>query len=1195
MPEIANLVVKYSADTKDAEAGAGRVNSAIGTFGKTAALVGAAAGVAVGGFLLNGIRAAANFEQGMSGVAASLGGVGTAGGITEAQFKALNDEALRIGQTTSVGATDAALAMDLLAKAGVSTEDIINGTAQAVVNVSEATGESINQSASSLGSLSNLFAATGISGAEMADVIVNAMNSSDATLSEFQTGIANLAPVISGTGMEFDEAAGLVSFFNSQGMAAAKVGSSLTSAYMNLVNPTNDMAAAQQALGISVYDSQGAFVGFPAILDQVRTATEGMTDQQRDAWITQLFGAEALDVVTMALESQEGALEDHIGTMNESGAAATAAATRMDNLKGDLEGLRGAFETLSIKVGGAFTPALRTATQALTRFLTGAMDFVSELKLMYDTGNVFTEQWIKKFPGWAQPVVRAIVGMHEAFQDVIDAFQDLRRGDFAGFFAELREAATGFLSTLRDLGTVALNWVLDTGIPTITGWIVDHAGDVWNGIKSLAGWAWDGIADVGLWSLNVGVPSVVGAITGIAGRLGDWLRSYIYGGGIVGDGTGGPEPGPGGGIVVEIAQIALNVLDAIANIQSADVVAKIQEEINSLLVGVDFAVDGIKLVIGAITGENVSATGDIPGAIQTFIDNTKKEYRKTVDLLLTINTIFGGGGGGGGGGIPTPSNPFGGGGDGTGRVQEWVDAHFPDKVYKTISAIMNYELTNVPGDLVSLKNEIVEHLNGITILAADLVDMGASAAGATTGAIADGIKGMVGFAANIKGRLVQEFNEAVPTLQDLSGMGAKLASATKDAIVNGIKGMVGFAADIKARLIQELNEARPSAGDLGDWAASFGGAIKDAILGWLPGKISKEDILSILPFGSWGEKGKAATPRSGPDAATGRNDMSALGGSLTSLRAQVDAAVGAITVSLGRVGTTFQTTASLVNASTTQMAAMVRTQFTVMQAATTAAVTVLTTQVRAQFTAMQAAVMASMAQMQAQSMAAWAAITAQGVASVNQLRGAVQSGMQAMAAAGQSAMAQFASAVQSGFQQAAAAAQAGVAAIRGAVNSIGSLYGQGYSIGASFGQGVAAGLYAMLGAVQAAASAIVAAAAQAAAAAGRISSPSRLMRDEIGVPLAQGVIVGMESQRRDIANTFASLLPANARTGMGFSPGIGASAYGGRGNPAPVQHVTIITLEPGRWQEVLRKADNGNRAYQQQQPRSREIALGTSR
>lgn len=1192
MPEIANLVVKYSADTKDAEAGAGRVNSAIGTFGKTAALVGAAAGVAVGGFLLNGIRAAANFEQGMSGVAASLGGVGTAGGITEAQFKALNDEALRIGQTTSVGATDAALAMDLLAKAGVSTEDIINGTAQAVVNVSEATGESINQSASSLGSLSNLFAATGISGAEMADVIVNAMNSSDATLSEFQTGIANLAPVISGTGMEFDEAAGLVSFFNSQGMAAAKVGSSLTSAYMNLVNPTNDMAAAQQALGISVYDSQGAFVGFPAILDQVRTATEGMTDQQRDAWITQLFGAEALDVVTMALESQEGALEDHIGTMNESGAAATAAATRMDNLKGDLEGLRGAFETLSIKVGGAFTPALRTATQALTRFLTGAMDFVSELKLMYDTGNVFTEQWIKKFPGWAQPVVRAIVGMHEAFQDVIDAFQDLRRGDFAGFFAELREAATGFLSTLRDLGTVALNWVLDTGIPTITGWIVDHAGDVWNGIKSLAGWAWDGIADVGLWSLNVGVPSVVGAITGIAGRLGDWLRSYIYGGGIVGDGTGGPEPGPGGGIVVEIAQIALNVLDAIANIQSADVVAKIQEEINSLLVGVDFAVDGIKLVIGAITGENVSATGDIPGAIQTFIDNTKKEYRKTVDLLLTINTIFGGGGGGGGGGIPTPSNPFGGGGDGTGRVQEWVDAHFPDKVYKTISAIMNYELTNVPGDLVSLKNEIVEHLNGITILAADLVDMGASAAGATTGAIADGIKGMVGFAANIKGRLVQEFNEAVPTLQDLSGMGAKLASATKDAIVNGIKGMVGFAAGLKERIVAEFNEMGITAADV----AAVGTAVADAVWEAIKSAATDWDWKSLIPDKLerfFGGDNKKVAPRGDP--ATGRNDMSALGGSLTSLRAQVDAAVGAITVSLGRVGTTFQTTASLVNASTTQMAAMVRTQFTVMQAATTAAVTVLTTQVRAQFTAMQAAVMASMAQMQAQSMAAWAAITAQGVASVNQLRGAVQSGMQAMAAAGQSAMAQFASAVQSGFQQAAAAAQAGVAAIRGAVNSIGSLYGQGYSIGASFGQGVAAGLYAMLGAVQAAASAIVAAAAQAAAAAGRISSPSRLMRDEIGVPLAQGVIVGMESQRRDIANTFASLLPANARTGMGFSPGIGASAYGGRGNPAPVQHVTIITLEPGRWQEVLRKADNGNRAYQQQQPRSREIALGTSR
>ena len=1098
MAEIANLVVRYSADTKDAEAGASRVNSGISNVAKAGAALAIAGGALLGGFFAKSIMGAANFEQGMSGVAASLGGVDTAAGITSAQFQALSEEALRIGETTSVGATDAAMAMELLAKAGVDTESIINGTAQAVINVSEATGESVNQSASSLGSLSNLFAATGISGAEMADVIVTAMNASDATLSEFQTGIANLAPVIAGTGMEFDEAAGLISFFNAQGMAAAKVGSSLTSAYMNLINPMTDMTEAQQQMGLAVYDTAGNFRGLPAILDDVRTYTEGMDDAARDAFLTQLFGAEALDVVTMALEGQEGALEDHIDAMDESGAAATAAATRMDNLKGDVEQLKGAFETLSIRVGSVFLPMLRNVVQGLTAGMEAVGNFAESVIDLMDNGlnpvaAVFAAigQAIASIggentPGPLATLARGFrdlsvlsIGLGEALGDVVDAFQDVIRGDFAGAWREVAEAANTAWSAISNIGSIAIDWVL-----------------------------------------NVGAPAFASTVADLAGQARDWIRGQIEG---------------ESGLLVDIAQVAINVLDAVANLTMADVTGQIQKEIDSLLEGVSFLVGGVKLVIGAITGENVSATGDIPGAIQTFVTNTKKEYDKLIDIVVEANLRFGGvsfgGEGDGGGGGGTSTGPI-----GDPRIQQMVDGFLPRSIQRKLGIILSYEITNIPGDVVALFDRIKSALG----------DIGTAASMAGTA--------LSGFARSAANTLSSIGDKVSGYLSPISTAFDAIATASGNAYA-----LITFFVDTGTEKLNGWGETAASA--LQPFEDKLN-SIKEAINALI-------SAFNKLPGPDIGELERRANPR---PSAGDRNDMSALGNSLTSLRAQVDAAVSGITASLGRVGSSFQSTAAMAQAATTQ----------------------LTAQVRAQFTAMQAAVNASTMQMVAMTNAQFTQMTAQGTASANMLRSSVQAAMTGMAAAGSAAMNQFASAVRSGFQQAVAAAQSGVAGIRGAVNSIGSLYGQGASIGASLGQGIAAGIQGQIGAVASAAAALVSAAVAAARNAGAIASPSKKTMELVGVPLGQGVWMGMESQRDKIASTFASMIPTGAPTGRGYSSiGAGYAARNGGGTVVN-NYYTINQVVPEKLVRIMEGSEGGMEYKRNRRPVARLAALGTA-
>jgi len=327
-----------------------------------------AAAKGIGNLFGGAITGAANFEQAMDGVGAALGGVGEGSAVTTEQFKALNEEALRIGSTTSKSATEAAVAMDLMAKAGVGLDEILNGGAQGAVNLAEATGEALPQAAQTLSSVLNLF--ENLDPQKATDILAAGLGQSSATLSEFETGIARLAPAIGIVGLSAEEAAAGVAYFNKQGLSAAESGSSLNSAILALASPTGDAAIKMAELGISAFDANHQFIGFPALMDQVATATAGMGDDTKAAALELIFGRDALDVMGIAAEKGGDGLRDATVEVSKLGTAATASAQRMDNFKGSLEQFRGAIETVAIRVGTLFLPVLRQIVDVATLIVT---------------------------------------------------------------------------------------------------------------------------------------------------------------------------------------------------------------------------------------------------------------------------------------------------------------------------------------------------------------------------------------------------------------------------------------------------------------------------------------------------------------------------------------------------------------------------------------------------------------------------------------------------------------------------------------------------------------------------------------------------------------------------------------------------------------------------------------------------------
>lgn len=95
------------------------------------------------------------------------------------------------------------------------------------------------------------------------------------------------------------------------------------------------------------------------------------------------------------------------------------------------------------------------------------------------------------------------------------------------------------------------------------------------------------------------------------------------------------------------------------------------------------------------------------------------------------------------------------------------------------------------------------------------------------------------------------------------------------------------------------------------------------------------------------------------------------------------------------------------------------------------------------------------------------------------------------------------------------------------------------SIGKSLGDGLANGLRAALGAVKSAANALVAEANRAAKAKAKIHSPSRLFRDEVGMPIAEGLAAGMQKGTPSIEAASKNMITAASNTGTASLTGGG--------------------------------------------------------
>ncbi|PGC56859.1 phage tail tape measure protein, partial [Bacillus toyonensis] len=99
------------------------------------------------------------------------------------------------------------------------------------------------------------------------------------------------------------------------------------------------------------YDAQGQFIGMEGVASQLQTRLKGLTQEERNAALANLFGQDAIRAASILYEGGADAVRKWSDAVDDSGYASETAATRLDNLKGDWEAFTGALDSALITMG----------------------------------------------------------------------------------------------------------------------------------------------------------------------------------------------------------------------------------------------------------------------------------------------------------------------------------------------------------------------------------------------------------------------------------------------------------------------------------------------------------------------------------------------------------------------------------------------------------------------------------------------------------------------------------------------------------------------------------------------------------------------------------------------------------------------------------------------------------------------------
>ena len=445
----------------------------------------------VGGLGIAAVKVAADFDTGMSKVAAVSGATG-------AELDKLREKAREMGAKTKFSASEAADAMNYMALAGWKTGDMLDGI-EGIMNLAAASGEDL---ATTSDIVTDALTALGLSASDsghFADILAAASSNANTNVGMMGETFKYCAPVAGALGFTAEDTAEAIGLMANAGIKSSQAGTAMRTMLTSL---TGDVTFAGDAFGeltVQTVNTDGSMRNLGDILTDCRAAFAQMSESERAANAEALVGKNAMSGFLAVMNAAPADIEKLNSAINNcDGTAEKMAETMQDNLAGQLTILKSQLEELAISVGEILMPSIRQ----IVSWIQGLVDWLNGL----DEGTkklIVTIALVAAAVGPVLIIIGKVVGAIGTIMTVVPQIAAAISGVIA-FVSGTVVPALG--AVVAAIGWIPLAIAAVIAIIVLLwnkcDWFREAVIAVWEAIKSATIIAWNAVKEflVNLWN-----------------------------------------------------------------------------------------------------------------------------------------------------------------------------------------------------------------------------------------------------------------------------------------------------------------------------------------------------------------------------------------------------------------------------------------------------------------------------------------------------------------------------------------------------------------------------------------------------------------------------------------------------------------------------------------------------------------------
>lgn len=289
-----------------------------------------------------------------------------------ASINEIADAAVKLGPKLGVAPVEALKGFEALAKAGLTTQQILGGGLEASLTLAAAGTIEVGQAAELTASALTQFNLAGEDAGLVSDLLAKGANIAQGGVGDLGAALDQSGLVAAQFGLGVEETVGALTAFAQAGLIGSDAGTSFKTALLQLQSPTKQSKALLDQYGITLTNANGEFLSLAEIAGQLQTQLGDLTDAQRASALETIFGRDAIRVATILYREGADGINRYTKEVTDAGFAAGVQAEKQDSLSGATQRLTAAWDAfiLSLDKGdGLVASTIRNIIEGTTGIL----------------------------------------------------------------------------------------------------------------------------------------------------------------------------------------------------------------------------------------------------------------------------------------------------------------------------------------------------------------------------------------------------------------------------------------------------------------------------------------------------------------------------------------------------------------------------------------------------------------------------------------------------------------------------------------------------------------------------------------------------------------------------------------------------------------------------------------------------------